>query len=73
MKERGSALSRACELSVADPRMVSVVAQMLFGSQPGSGSQPDLEPRSIRPNQWTPLFFAVDGVAKTEEAHGSAG
>ena len=70
MKERGSALSRACELSVADPRMVSVVEQMFFGSQPG---EPDLECRSIRPKRWTPLFFAVDGRAKIEEAHGSAG
>jgi len=57
--ERGSALQRACELSSRDPRMFSVVSQMLYV-------------RSVQPQAWSALHFAVDGAAK-EEACGEWG
>ncbi len=66
VKERGSALCRACELSARDPGMAVVVRQILSAT---SGSQPDLDARSTKPLQWTALHFAVDGKAKSMEAH----
>jgi hypothetical protein len=70
VSERGSALHRACELSSKDARMFSVVSQMFYVP---CELLPDLHARSVRPNAWSVLHFAVDGAAKGEQVCGEWG